>query len=206
MRIRFTEGVIHETEGRGRGPRYGAGEVYDLDDDQARRWLRRGVAVPAEGKDTTWPKPSPQEPLGSQGPKPRHDPAPQSGPPPQQGPQEHMEIMQDQPLGTKVVIGPGGVQEQPRPEPPVQGKQGQPPPQGGDQPQVLEQQAQAAADPAKGGDQEAEAKDDDAPAYRLQHAGGGRWHVVSAAGENMTDAALPKEDAQKRLAKLLRGK
>jgi len=48
MRVRFTQDVIFETEGRMRGPRFEAGSVHDLRDDLARRWIRREVAVPAE--------------------------------------------------------------------------------------------------------------------------------------------------------------
>ena len=55
MRIRFTQDVIFETEGRRLGPRFEAGSVHDLRDDHARRWLRREVAVPdaAEASPTT---------------------------------------------------------------------------------------------------------------------------------------------------------
>jgi hypothetical protein len=44
MRIRFTRDAIYETEGLGRGPRFSAGEVHDMRQDQAERWVRRGVA------------------------------------------------------------------------------------------------------------------------------------------------------------------
>lgn len=45
MRIRFTETVVYETEGPGKGPVYSAGSVHDFTDDFAGRWLRRRVAV-----------------------------------------------------------------------------------------------------------------------------------------------------------------
>lgn len=45
MRIRFTETVVYETEGPGKGPVYAAGSVHDFTDDFAGRWLRRRVAV-----------------------------------------------------------------------------------------------------------------------------------------------------------------
>ena len=44
MLIRFTADAVFETEGRNRGPRFAAGEVHDMRDDQAQRWLNRGVA------------------------------------------------------------------------------------------------------------------------------------------------------------------
>lgn len=45
MRIRFTETVVYETEGPGKGPVYEAGSVHEVSDDFAGRWLRRKVAV-----------------------------------------------------------------------------------------------------------------------------------------------------------------
>lgn len=45
MRIRFTARQVYETGGPGLGPVFEPGEVVDLRDDLARRWLRRGVAV-----------------------------------------------------------------------------------------------------------------------------------------------------------------
>ena len=116
MRIRFTADAIYETEGRGRGPRYVAGEAHDLRDGLAKRRVRRNVAVEA--------------------------------------PSEALNPVMDIGAG-------GGTVEVPPAEPP----------------------------PA-------------APAYRMQHAGGGRWHIVSADGERMTEAPLPKAEAETRLAEL----
>jgi len=45
IRVRFTETVIYETEGRNQGPEYVENEEYELRDDFAQRWLQRGVAV-----------------------------------------------------------------------------------------------------------------------------------------------------------------
>jgi hypothetical protein len=44
MLIRFTADAVYETEGRGKGPRFAAGEVHDMRDDLAQRWVNRGVA------------------------------------------------------------------------------------------------------------------------------------------------------------------
>jgi hypothetical protein len=41
------------------------------------------------------------------------------------------------------------------------------------------------------------------PRYHLRHAGGGRWHVLDAAGEKVTEAPLSKDEAQARLDELL---
>lgn len=48
MRITFTETVIYETEGPGKGPTYKSGETHDFREDIAHRWLRRDVAVLAK--------------------------------------------------------------------------------------------------------------------------------------------------------------
>jgi hypothetical protein len=48
MRIRFTQDVIFETQGRKLGPRFEAGSVHDLRGDLAQRWIRREVAIPAD--------------------------------------------------------------------------------------------------------------------------------------------------------------
>ena len=45
MRIRFTQDVQAETEGRHKGPVYKAGFEDDFPLPSAHRWLRRGVAV-----------------------------------------------------------------------------------------------------------------------------------------------------------------
>lgn len=47
-KVKFTETVIHETEGYKKGPKFEEGKVYDLPEDQAERWLRRKLAVSAE--------------------------------------------------------------------------------------------------------------------------------------------------------------
>lgn len=50
MRIRFTQTVQAETEGRHKGPVYKAGTELVLSEASAQRWLRRGVAVEATEK------------------------------------------------------------------------------------------------------------------------------------------------------------
>lgn len=45
MKIKFLSDQIYETEGRNTGPKFSAGQVVDLSDDMANRWLRRQVAV-----------------------------------------------------------------------------------------------------------------------------------------------------------------
>ena len=45
MRIRFLRREVYETEAPNKGPGYEAGEVHDLRQDLAERWLRRGSAV-----------------------------------------------------------------------------------------------------------------------------------------------------------------
>lgn len=49
MQYEFNEDVVHETEGRLKGPKYLAGHRYKLDADQGERWVRRGLAT-AVGK------------------------------------------------------------------------------------------------------------------------------------------------------------
>lgn len=44
-RIRFTETVQFESEGRHKGPTYKEGSTHDFEDGFADRWLRREVAV-----------------------------------------------------------------------------------------------------------------------------------------------------------------
>jgi hypothetical protein len=55
MRIKFLSTQLYESQGRGQGPRYEAGRVYDLPEAFAERWLRRGVAERAD--------PGPADPL-----------------------------------------------------------------------------------------------------------------------------------------------
>lgn len=45
MRVKFTETFQYETEGRGQGPTFEAGEVKDFRDDIAHRFIARNVAV-----------------------------------------------------------------------------------------------------------------------------------------------------------------
>ena len=45
MKIRFNKSVSYPQLEKGASKTYTAGEVYDLPDDHANRWLRRGVAV-----------------------------------------------------------------------------------------------------------------------------------------------------------------
>lgn len=67
MRIRFTETVVYETEGPGKGPVYSAGTVHDFSDDFAGRWLRRKVAVVELGA-------APAPPAAAPEPRPRRTP------------------------------------------------------------------------------------------------------------------------------------
>lgn len=46
MRVIFTASVQYENEGRNKGPRFPAGDVFDFTEDFAQRWLRRNVAIP----------------------------------------------------------------------------------------------------------------------------------------------------------------
>ena len=48
MKIRFIKDAVYESGPKEKWPRYKAGEIYDLEEDHARRWLRREVAVVAE--------------------------------------------------------------------------------------------------------------------------------------------------------------
>lgn len=70
MRIRFTETVVYETEGPGKGPVYSAGSVHDFTDDFAGRWLRRRVAVvepdaaAPDARPRRTPRPARQEETG----------------------------------------------------------------------------------------------------------------------------------------------
>lgn len=57
-KIEFTKDTLYETEGRGKGPTFKAGAHEDLRDDIAERFVRRGVAVYADGE----PPPSPAQP------------------------------------------------------------------------------------------------------------------------------------------------
>lgn len=60
MRIRFTQRVQAETEGRHKGPVYEAGHEMDVSETSAQRWLRRSVAVEvtkAMGRPQAGPKP-----------------------------------------------------------------------------------------------------------------------------------------------------
>jgi hypothetical protein len=123
MRIRFTRDAIYETEGPGKGPRYSAGEVYDLPDNLAKRWLRREVAVVDDGAARVEAEASAPVPL---------------------------------PTAPAFVEAPGSQPETARP-------------------------------PAS---------------YHLRHAGAGRWHVVSADGQRVTEAPLSKDEATARLAEL----
>ncbi len=68
-RIRFTQKVQAETEGRHKGPIYEVGTELDLSELSALRWLRRGVAVEvtsAMGRPQAGPKPE----------EPKAEPAP----------------------------------------------------------------------------------------------------------------------------------
>lgn len=56
VRVRFVADAIYETEGPGRGPLFREGDVHDLRPDQARRWIRRGLAKPLD-KETDDPVP-----------------------------------------------------------------------------------------------------------------------------------------------------
>lgn len=54
MKVRFTADAQLENEGPGKGPEFKAGEVYEMSDDQAQRWIRRGVAEAAEKVDSPY--------------------------------------------------------------------------------------------------------------------------------------------------------
>jgi hypothetical protein len=43
-RVKFIADYVYETEGRGKGPRFKKGAVYDFPDDFAQRFIRRNVA------------------------------------------------------------------------------------------------------------------------------------------------------------------
>ncbi len=70
-RVRFIAATVYETGGLGIGPRYAAGEVHDLRADLARRWISRGVAVPAEDAPApAAPEPAPEPPPAPAVPEP----------------------------------------------------------------------------------------------------------------------------------------
>jgi len=48
MKVTFNTTVQFQTDGRNKGPVYEAGKTYDLRDDHANRWIRRGMAAPAK--------------------------------------------------------------------------------------------------------------------------------------------------------------
>lgn len=43
-RVEFVADYVYETEGRGKGPKFKKGAVYDFPDDLAQRFIRRNVA------------------------------------------------------------------------------------------------------------------------------------------------------------------
>jgi hypothetical protein len=55
-RIKFTQTVQYESEGRGKGPIFEEGSIHDLEDNFADRWLRRGVAELVVAAKTTTPQ------------------------------------------------------------------------------------------------------------------------------------------------------
>lgn len=79
MRIRFTKDAIYETEGPGRGPRFAAGEVHDLREDLAHRWINRGLAVaepePEPAAEVASPPPPPAASPTRRASKPASEPA-----------------------------------------------------------------------------------------------------------------------------------
>ena len=86
MRVRFVRDEIYETEGRGKGPRYRADHEYDLPDDLAQRWLRRGAAIVS-------PDPEPPEPEAA--PQAAAEPPQEPEPPPE--PEPHLPVSDDDP-------------------------------------------------------------------------------------------------------------
>lgn len=62
MKIRFTQDVIYETEGVGKGPRFPKGSEHDLREDLARRWLRRRVAEEVKAEPADAPPASANDP------------------------------------------------------------------------------------------------------------------------------------------------
>jgi hypothetical protein len=59
MKVTFTNNVQLESEGRGKGPKFVAGKTYDLEADQAQRWIRRDAAVLAEPIEDPFPEVEP---------------------------------------------------------------------------------------------------------------------------------------------------
>lgn len=49
MKIKFTRDAVYKSGPKDKWPHYKAGEVYDLEQDHAERWLRRDAAVIYDG-------------------------------------------------------------------------------------------------------------------------------------------------------------
>jgi hypothetical protein len=71
MRIRFVRDCVYPQLDPAASRAYRAGQVYDLPDDHAQRWLRRGAAVIADD-----PRPG----LVERAPEPEKKPAPEKPP------------------------------------------------------------------------------------------------------------------------------
>ena len=60
MRVKFTSDYLYETEGRGKGAQFKAGQMEDFRDDVAQRFIKRLVAVRADGPGAAAAAPPPR--------------------------------------------------------------------------------------------------------------------------------------------------
>ena len=51
-KVKFSETVCYETEGRNQGPTFHKGRTYTMADDHAQRWVRRNVAVVVDEEES----------------------------------------------------------------------------------------------------------------------------------------------------------